>query len=236
MSISLVLENYDKLYEQILNKDDIIIVNDFSCVTEAEREQFNDRLRTSRTPAGALPRVWIRAPRDITAFINPFVWSHALCSLFDTSNFSVVQYLTDRTYTPGIVTDLQADVDSLQIPRGLNNFITNFGDIYDKLSAIVTDQKKSEQYHFIRNLWLQQGACFFPRYLPVPNYATLSPEKANGVHYVEKTAALMSDAIRILAGIDTPLCSLSEPHRENKTIRTVGMYAAANNLRMKEAA
>jgi hypothetical protein len=272
MGTYLALENHDKLYEAILNKDDIIVVNDFSCVTEAEREQFNDRLRIKYTPEDILsniPRcncgevsgwgnkglkctnclvtaesrsgvqleskVWMRAPLGVLAFINPRVW-RMLCALFDKSDFRVMMYLTDRSYRPAGMTDLQAAVDSLQIERGLNNFIMNFVEIYDKLSVIVTDREKKKNYHLIRILYQQQGDCFFPKYMPAPNHTLFVLEKTNSAHYVEKTVPLMLDAIRTLTGIDTPQSSLSKTRRENKTIRTVDQYAAAHYRWMREVA
>jgi hypothetical protein len=272
MGTYLALENHDKLYEEILNKEDIIVVNDFSCVTEAEREEFNDRLRIKYTPEDILsniPRcicgeisgwankglkctnclkvaesrsgvqleskVWMRAPLDVKAFINPRIW-RMLCILFDKTDFRVMMYLTDRSYRPPGSSDLQAAVDALQIPRGLNNFITNFVQIYEKLAVIVTDREKKKNYQLIKILYMQQGQCFFPKYLPAPNHTLFVLEKTNSAHYVEKTVPHMLDAIRTLTGIDTPQSSLSQTRRENKTVRTVDMYASAHYRWMSEVA
>jgi hypothetical protein len=272
MGTYLVLENHDQLYEQIVNKSDLIIVNDFSCVTEAEREEFNDQLRIKYTPEDILsniPRcvcgeifgwankglkcsncqtvaesragvqleskVWMRAPREVTAFINPRVW-RMLCILFDKSEFRVMMYLTDRSYRPQGITDLQATVDSLQIPRGLNNFVAKFEEIYDKLAVIVTDREKRKNYQLIKILYQQNRDCFFPRYLPAPNHTLFVLEKTNSAHYVEKTVPHMLDAIRTLTGIDTPSASSSRTRRENKTIRTVDMYSSAHYKWMSEVA
>jgi hypothetical protein len=272
MGTYLALENHDRIFEAIPNKGDLIIVNDFSCTTEAEREAFNDQLRVKYTPEDILsniPRclcgeisgqankglmctnclqtaesragvqleskVWMRAPREVLAFINPRIW-RMLCMLFDKSDFRVMQYLTDRSYRPATMTDLQAAVDALQIPRGLNNFVMHFVDIFDKLATIVTDREKRKNYHMIKLMWLRQGDCFFPRHMPAPNHTLFVLEKTNSAHYVEKTVPLMLDAIRTLVGIDTPQYSLSKARQETKTVRTIDEYANAHYRWMSEVA
>lgn len=272
MGTYLALENHDRLFEEIPNKADLIIVNDLSCVTEAEREAFNDQLRVKYTPEDILsniPRcgcgnvygwgnkglkctncfmaaeiragvqleskVWMRAPRDVKAFINPRIW-RMMCLLFDKTDFSVMKYLTDRSYRPANMTDLQAAVDILQIPRGLNNFVTHFVEIFDKLAVVVTDREKRKNYHLLKIMYMQQGECFFPRHIPAPNHTLFVLEKTNSAHYVEKTVPLMLDAIRTLVGIDTPQRAMPKTRQESKTIRMVDEYANAHYRWMSEVA
>lgn len=187
--------------------------------------------------------LWLRAPRGISALMNPIVWV-MLSKRFEKSDFQVLRYIADRTYNPTSVTGYQKYVPELKAAgierRGWNYFVENFDAIMEILFSMKSLQptKTSSMSVFKDTLGIEgeiddpyymlikeQRDCIFSQFLPAPNKALLvlehSPMKKR---FYDANIVFALDAIRLMVGIDTqPEKSLNV--KENWTVKSITSMA-----------
>lgn len=177
-----------------------------------------------------IPMVWIRAPKNVVALMNPKVWT-ILKNHFSISGFNVIHWLCDTRYRPtvNIPRDL-VNVENLiisgeKIQRGYNYFVTHFDEIIDKLMSIKPFSVKKDDNREIRLFLSMYRHCVFPRYLPIPHKSILVVETNNTGTYVDTITTQALDSVRMLVGIDTSYNVYSTRDRENRAIRAIDQLA-----------
>lgn len=174
-----------------------------------------------KQPQGDLESfVWLRAPEGVRGLINPTVWA-MLCKHFTKSSFSIVRWLTDRSYRNADVKtpDFMPVLESFGFQRGLNYFIDNFDYIMECLFSmkIFKTKEPSDLERFIKTY----RDCIFSQYLPLPNKTLLVVEENNSGTYVDPVLTGGIDAIRTLVGIDSALLNYSVQVKENRTVKCI---------------
>lgn len=143
------------------------------------------------------PRVWFAAPEGVVGLINPMALT-MLTQRFTKNKFSVIDYLIDKNYKQGVKKpDIYYKLREMGIPRGLNNFITNFDEIYKiliehkdfkpgpkDLDALAFEKFVAENRH-----------KFFCKHLPFFNKTLLIVESSNLGVYIDKFVLDMIDIL-----------------------------------------
>lgn len=190
------------------------------CYTEV-RDVVAERLETI---------TWIRAPRGVTALINPIVWT-MLSERFNLGTFNMIQYLTDTQYRlpENQVGKFAPIIDQLPFERGLNNFIENFKEIKDflfSLSIFKSRQKGRVTTDFLRRMLDENPDAIFAKHLPIPHRSLLVVEDGtSGGVYLDEFTPKAINAVLTLAGIDTLSAkgelTTSLRLRESRAVRAV---------------
>jgi hypothetical protein len=177
------------------------------------------------TPVRALhdgdlePLIWVRAPEGVDALMNPIIWTMLSDQKgFEKGSFDVMRWICDTTYRPqGIKEPPVIDIlRSEQIPRGYNNFVRNFDDIMHFMFNLKYYRKKLDP---LKQLIAENRDRIFSKHLPLPNRSILVLEETSMGTYVDATAPVAVNAIRLMVGIDHPLSIFSERVKENRTIK-----------------
>lgn len=184
------------------------------------------------TPVRALhdgdlePLIWVRTPQGVIdavpdgrGLINPIIWTMLSDQKgFEKGSFDVMRWICDTTYRPqGIKEPPVLDIlRSEQLPRGYNNFVRQFDDIMHFMFNLKYYRKKLEP---LKNLIAENRDRIFSKHLPLPNRSILVLEETSMGTYVDATAPVAINAIRLMVGIDHPLSIHSERVRENRTIK-----------------
>ncbi len=186
------------------------------------------------TPVRALhdgdlePLIWVRAPRGVMeaapdgkGLINPIIWTMLSDQKgFEKGSFDVMRWICDTTYRPqGIKEPPVLDIlRSEQLPRGYNNFVRNFDDIMSFMFNLKYYRKKLEP---LKRLVAENRDRIFSKYLPLPNRSILVLEETSMGTYVDATAPVAVNAIRLMVGIDSSLSIHTDRVRENRTIKMI---------------
>jgi hypothetical protein len=168
------------------------------------------------------PLIWLRAPMGVKALINPIIWTMlAGKNGFEKSNFDVVRWICDTSYKPQAVKEPPV-VDYIRkagIPRGYNNFVENFDEIMDFMFNLKFYSKK--KLAPLKQLIKEYRHAVFSTHLPLPNRSLLVLEETNHGTYVDPTAPIAVNAIRMMVGIDGPLSVHTPRVKENRTIKMI---------------
>lgn len=195
--------------------------------------------------------LWFRKPQGVRALINPIAWI-MLKKRFTKRHCNVVQWLCDRNYVPGQKPDILAHLVADQVPRGLNNFIDNFDEIFkylmksddfkgtkflhDTMKGMIglkTDDDPLEFY--IR----ENRHLLFPEQIPIPNKALLVVEKNHLGQYLENHVLDMNNILNTMVSIDQDHYDKNKYKIENRTAKIQNMLGdyylkyIATNLRPK---
>jgi len=165
--------------------------------------------------------VWLRAPKQVLALINPIVLLQ-LRQKFTKSGFSIIDWLLNTDYRPGI--NLPPDVVVLMdkgVKRGYNNFIQNFDVIIDQLFSLKLTRNKSlmdddlyKEIHLFKDR-------IFSQHIPLPNRSLMVVEDNSTGSWVDPVILGALDAVNMLTGIDTPLKFRNERQRQNTTAKAL---------------
>lgn len=165
------------------------------------------------------PLIWLRAPKGVTALINPTVWT-MIAERFEKSNFDVMRWIVDVNYKSAVKEPpVMEYIRKANIPRGYNNFVENFDQIMDFMFNLKFYSKK--KLAPLKQLLQEQRDCIFSKYMPLPNRSLLVLEDTNHGSYTDATAPVAVDAILMMVGIDAPLSVHSERVKENRTIKMI---------------
>jgi len=172
---------------------------------------------------------WIRVPDGIDGFIMPVVWQQ-LTLLLNSTGFNLLEWLTDPKcdYTKA-ATKLTKNtlnrinyLESINWPRGLNNFIRYF-DNFLELIIKFTKTNKQKGLEYVDYLSNVPKSVLFPKYLPIPTKAMLIIENTQLGSYAEIdkiTGAI--DACRTIADLSRVRHRpISHPQLESKIVTII---------------
>lgn len=175
---------------------------------------------TSALETDLEPIVWMKAPKDVRALINPVVWC-MLNEKFRRSNFEIMRWICDSQYkSPYGMPAVMEAVQALGIPRSYNYFVDNFDAIIDALFELKVF-KQRRGIDPLQQLIREQKHCIFSQYLPLPNRSLLVIEESNVGIYVDPIVNGAVDAIRKMVSIDSELSPMKLYVKENRTIRAI---------------
>jgi hypothetical protein len=186
------------------------------------------------------PLIWVRSPNKKKALINPIIWTMLSDQKgFEKGSFDVMRWICDTTYRPqGVKEPPVLDIlRSEQIPRGYYSFVENFDDIMHFMFNLKYYRKKLDP---LKQLIAENRDRIFSTHLPLPNRSILVLEETSMGTYVDATAPVAVNAIRLMVGIDTALSIHSDKVKENRTIKMIAETAmfydeyARNVLAKKE--
>lgn len=155
-----------------------------------------------------ISNLWLRCPEDITAFINPRIWM-MLCDEFTKGKFNYIEWFTCNPYRAPVKTPPNIPlIESLNIPRGYNNFIKHFDQIMEVLFNLDNNKsKRNRQYvfkpvtHPLYQMIKDNRKLIFCQYLPLPNKSTIIAEETNIAVYMETNVMDIKDAALIITNI-----------------------------------
>lgn len=175
------------------------------------------------------PILWFRAPKGVTALINPTIW-WMLCTRFARNRFNVIMWLCDTSYTPKVRTpDVVDQLIAAGVERGYNNFVNNFDKIMDIMFDLKAYKSKSKSMDDLRIVLSQYRDCIFSQYLPIPNRALLVIEDSTMGMYIDPIIVGAVDAIRTMVSIDDPNSSHSVRRKENRVAKTLDQISIFYN-------
>lgn len=175
------------------------------------------------------PILWMRAPKGVRALINPTFWA-MLSEKFTRSGFSIIRWVCDKGYSPAVKTPpvipvIENMLKARGLDRGYNNFIDNFHAVMDVLFSTKGFKPKKGQRDELQILIEMYPDCLFSQYAPLPNKSILVIEENNNTTYVDPIITGGVNAIRTMVGIDCESAGLSRKVRENRTVKTIDMFA-----------
>lgn len=184
--------------------------------------------------------LWLRAPDGIVGLISPEVWM-ILEPALSVTNFSFLEYLTNRSYRydPTRITSKETTkkIDKLlarNLPRGLNEFITNFDEIIEFLfTANIIDSSKAnktELWEFIQT----NKHLFFPKHLPIPSRICFVVESTTSGIYMDLPLKMAFEAVYTMASIRSSVYPLSPQVVQHRTVSTIIQLARFYGVYTKE--
>ena len=186
------------------------------------------------------PILWVRAPKNVRALINPAIWT-MLTDKFKKANFDTIQWITDTTYRAGPSDGaIVAELTEAGINRGYNNFVDNFYEIISKLNDLKSFSNKYRNTNdLLLKLIIDNKDSVFSQYLPLVNRTLLVIESTTVGTYVDPFVPTAIDAILTVASIDSVETAYSQRVKENRTAKFLAGISsyyknfAKNNLGRK---
>lgn len=170
--------------------------------------------------------IWIEAPKKVKALFNPVAWT-MLSNTMTTSGFNLLEWLVNPNYAPmaNQPKKLGKLIDK-GVPRGLNNFITNFDNIMEDALSIrglvkVYGPEKDDLPRWIH----QNRNKIFCQHLPLPSETGFVIEATNTSMFLDKTIILALDAFWTIVSIEKGMRPLSEHWRQVRTIKAISKLA-----------
>lgn len=164
--------------------------------------------------------LWFQKPYGVAKLINPSIWI-MLEKRLKKSGFSVLRWLTDRSYSPGTrVPDIVRKLEQENIPRGYNNFVENFDQIINYLFDLKVFQIKGEP-DYLRELLNTKRDCVFTDYIPVPNKLLFIVEQTNVGVYLDDVTRDAFDLILMMVSIDKNFHDQQSWVKENRTAKAL---------------
>lgn len=166
--------------------------------------------------------VWIRAPGDVKAFINPSVW-HDLSRHMRSAKFDDLEWLTNPKYVPEGPQGIRISRMMKQgIGRGLNYFCENFEYVMRSyIDAWRVREEKPERTEFIEycELLFANQNFVFSKWLPMPSRTGVVLEQNNNTKYLDKNIPVLRNALNIVVKADAKKNSLA--YCESKTVKAI---------------
>lgn len=170
--------------------------------------------------------LWFRQPRGVSQLINPTVWFW-LDDRTSVSGFSVMQYLTDRTYKPDVnkvpVAILKRFSDA-GISRGYNEFVAKFDKILEIFFDIKQFRIKGEP-DLLPYVLEEYKDAIFSHSIPLPSKTLFIEEKSNQVTYLDDVTRDALDMIPLMISIDRDYHDQSTHVKENRTAKCIARLA-----------
>lgn len=169
--------------------------------------------------------LWFRQPKGVERLLNPMVWrwleARTICS-----GFSIMQWLTDRTYKPDVKSP-DAVLKLFQekgIERGYNNFVQSFNKVLEVIFESKQFRVKGEpDYLFIALSMYPESV--FSNALPLPNKTVFIVEKTNTVTYLDDVTRDALDLIPLMISIDRDYHDQVSIVKENRTAKVLTKLA-----------
>lgn len=200
------------------------------------------------------PNLWFRRPQGVEKLLSPIIWI-MLTNRFSKSKYSIIQWLTDRTYRPAMKPPAIIErMKLLNIPRGYNHFVQNFDALMDWLFE-QSDFKKTKTItnsiidmldiedpdsDALRQLIRDNRDIIFSDYIPIPNRSLLVLDSSALGIYGEGSTFDMLNTLNTMLSIDKDFYDKSANTIENRTARIMAMmgsyYATIYNVNMSKKA
>jgi len=168
------------------------------------------------------PIIWFRKPEGVEKILSPIVWI-MLENEFKKSGFSILQWLTDTSYSPQIKKPpVLAKIIAAGVGRGYNNFVHNFWDIMSVLFGLNEFRKTRNQTNYLLKFLEDNKDILFSDNIPLVNKSLLVVEKTPvGVFVDLATVPLAIEAIEMLVSIDRDFYDQSSQVKQNRTARAM---------------
>lgn len=175
------------------------------------------------------PMVWLRAPGDVKAFINPSVW-YDLSKTMNKAGCDDLEWLTNPKYVPE--GKLSIRIQRLQeqgVGRGINFFVDNFESVMRAYIAAWRtrgDKPRPEREAFIDycELLIARPNYIFSKYLPMPSRTTIVMEESNEQRYLEKNIAELTNPMMMLIRADQSSRRNNLGIMEQKTVSAIKQF------------
>lgn len=199
-------------------------------------------------------QIWLRPPKGVPAFISPMFWN-LFCKVFDTTKFSLLEWLTSRAYVPGGRGDLNTSKDAkvlavttalerAGIERGMDFFYNNFDFIMNEIlqpkpylnhcskssqnnknEAPENHSSKDKVCRQLRLIVKHYRNCIFSHFLPFPSKLIMVSEEGSSVSYIDKNMPAAFDALKTIIQLERSAMPLREQTVETKTMRANKAFA-----------
>lgn len=181
---------------------------------------------TSNRPI--VPSMWLRAPKGVPRLISPQLVI-MLSGYMAMKEFNFLEYLINTSYLfdyNSIVSkETKRKLDKLlqkNFPRGLNNFIENFDEIFQfLLDANIINNNKADMNAFIQ----ANKGKLFPTVIPVPSKLCFVVESTTSGSYIDKPIAPAIDAVLTFTSIDHSPIPLKPLTVQNRVAGALLKYA-----------
>lgn len=180
--------------------------------------------------------LWMRVPTEVEAFINPTMWV-ILKRRLTTNNWSVLDYLTDKYYTPPNQTQpvWVRRINKAGIPIGLNSFVQNFDKImqllfcderpYEEIIRMVeVDKLKWDFYDLVKMIHMYRDKIF-SKYLPLPSRVGFVVESNDTGNYADETFTKAMNAMYTIIHIENAIRKMSISAKESRTVKSMHQLA-----------
>lgn len=169
--------------------------------------------------------LWIKAPEGIPKLVNPAAWT-MLANALTTSGTNVLEWVCNPQYKPNNPNSpILKKVESLNLPRGYNNFINHFDAVMQILFQNKipkgTDQDREDLWMFIQ----ENKDRMFSQYLPIPSKVGFVLESNSIISYADTTMTLAIDALKTIASIENSSTPLTQRGRESRTLKAITLLA-----------
>lgn len=198
-----------------------------------------DTVVTSKIEEELEPLVWIRAPKGVTALINPDAWL-LMSEKFTKPGFEPIRWICDTSYQVppkhlAIVDEMLGIMEHKGLRRGLNGFYERFEDYLDMLFNLRAYRGRKKvfdptidpmlQLDPLHRLLLQKRDCVFCKHIPLINRALLVLEENTHGTFYDPIITGAIDAIHMMEGIDTDISPHSQRVRENRAVKVIAQLA-----------
>lgn len=167
------------------------------------------------------PMVWFRKPEGTISLINPMILM-LLSRRFTKSGYNIIQWICDTTYRAKVKQPpVLHKLIELGIPRGLNNFISNFDKIMGVLFSLREFGYRNNVVTPLEVLIAENRNKIFSDYIPFPNKSLLVIEKTNTGIYIDNMIIEGVDTIESLISIDKDFYDQNPKVKENRTAKAL---------------
>lgn len=187
-------------------------------------------------------QVWMAPPPGALGFMHPRIY-RLFVVYFRSTNFCLIEYLTNPTYHPKIIhgyvggkKQSQMLVDALEaggVKRGINYFIKNF----DKVMNIVLNDPRHLEYRYSPRSKavevVEEFGAFidkyrsrvFTRYLPFPSKAIMISESGGNAEFIDPNMGSAFDAPKTIASTIMAGDTLSSAVIQSRTMKVVKLMS-----------
>lgn len=158
---------------------------------------------TSNRPI--VPSMWLRSPKGIPRMISPLLLI-MLNGYMSMKEFNFLEYLINTSYLYDyneiVSKETKRKLDKLlqkNFPRGLNNFVENFDEIFQfLLDSNIINSNKADMNSFVQ----ANKGKLFPTVIPVPSKLCFVVESTTSGSYIDKPIAPAIDAVLTFTSLD----------------------------------
>lgn len=189
---------------------------------------------TSNRPI--VPSMWIRAPEGVDSLISPQLWI-MLSNYLTMKEFDFLEYLTNTSYTYDYSAisskETKRKLDRMlkrEFPRGFNNFIRNFDEIFQFLLDVnIINSNKTEMAEFIR----RNKQFMFPKYIPIPSKLCFVVESTTSGNYMDEPIGPAIEAVLTFCSIGSSPIPIKPQTVQNRVAESMKNYSAYHRMLAK---
>lgn len=168
--------------------------------------------------------VWLQTPTGINAFIIPN-FLQMLLRTFRKANdrFDAIEYLLDPAYSVPDKrdADFRAFLD-LGIPRGYNNFVDNFDDIFERILESKIFGGNTSTIRKLRQFVEENRDLLFPKHVPLPSkYSIITEKSTSGIEETDRSMLTIVDSARMLFALENKNANVSQRVRDSQVFRAL---------------